>query len=181
MNCPRRSTFFGLGIAAVSLAFLPSSVLAASAPKGSPEERATIQDCRNVGTAMFHWLQDQVAAQPKDKRKEADAKASPQDGEGSAVEMSRIPMISREELAKVLVPKYIAQIPEADGWGHPYEYRLETKDLSARNIMAIRSGGSDGQFSGGTYTLGAFPPSDETQDLVWMDGYFVRWPQEGAK
>ena len=41
----------------------------------------------------------------------------------------RVPVISREALAELLVPKYLAEVPEKDGWGHPYEYRLQTGDL----------------------------------------------------
>ena len=48
-------------------------------------------------------------------------------------------MISREDLAKILVPKYIPAIPETDGWGHPYEFRLNTQDADAIAVMAVRS------------------------------------------
>lgn len=166
---------FGLTAALLlsSLLGLASLAQAASEPKGTPEMKKTITDTRNVGTAMYNWYQDQMKAQPK---KAAMASGS----EITAVEMGWVPVISREALAKVLVPKYIAAIPETDGWGHPYEYRLETQDLSKQRIMAIRSGGSDGHFSGDSYTVGAFSMKDEGEDLVWMDGYFARWPQAGA-
>ena len=156
-----------------SLVALSSLAQAASEPKGSPEMKKTITDTRNVGTAMYTWYQDQMKSRPKKAETSSDS-------EIKAVEMSWVPVISREELAKVLVPKYIEAIPEKDGWGHPYEYRLETQDLSKHRIMAVRSGGSDGSFSGDSYSVGAFSMKDEGEDLVWMDGYFVRWPQAGA-
>jgi hypothetical protein len=43
--------------------------------------------------------------------------------------------------------------------------------------MAIRSPGNDGTFSGNRYELGAFQPGDANQDLVWMNGFFIRWPE----
>jgi hypothetical protein len=43
--------------------------------------------------------------------------------------------------------------------------------------MVIRSSGADGIFSGNRYELGGFQPVDADQDLVWMDGFFIRWPQ----
>src|SRR5262249_41380732 len=141
----------------------------ASPPKGSPEQRKTISDLRNVGTAMFLWYQDQMKSRPRrEGHREPSAPASAFD---------KVPEISREDLAKLLVPKYIAEIPEKDGWGHPYEFHLNTKDLDAASVMGLRSSGRDGRFAGAAYEIGAFSPEDEDQDIAWLDGYFVRWPQ----
>ena len=32
--------------------------------------------------------------------------------------------------------------------------------------------------SGTTYTVTSFDPTDYDQDIVWADGFFVRWPQK---
>jgi len=45
--------------------------------------------------------------------------------------------------------------------------------------MAIRSAGSDKTFSSDIYKVGGFAPVDSSQDIVWMDGFFVRWPEKG--
>ena len=37
---------------------------------------------------------------------------------------------------------------------------------------------SDQTFSGGSYQAAAFDPTDYDQDIVWADGFFVRWPQK---
>jgi len=153
------------------LAALPVGADTAAQPKGSPEQKKTITDIRNVGTAMFVWYKDQRKAHPaKEKVKHAET-------DTNSISLAAIPVISREDLAKLLVPKYIRELPERDGWGNPYEFHLNTADLDARTIMGLRSAGRDGRFSGDTYSVGSFLPSDEDQDISWVDGYFVRWPQ----
>jgi len=159
----------------LTLAVLPLGAQTPPAPpKGSPEQRQTISDIRNVGTAMFVWYKDQLKTHPKGKTEQGDS------SDNRAV-LGRIPTISHDDLAKLLVPKYIAAIPEKDGWGHPYEFHLSTADLDAKFIMGLRSAGQDGAFADDSYQVGAFPPADQDQDIVWMDGYFVRWPQPPAQ
>jgi hypothetical protein len=120
------------GMVLASLGLLAAAAHADSAPKpkNDPATQQTIHDVRAVGTAMWTWYKDQMASRPPHKHAEpADAVTA---------DFSPIPVISREDLAKVLVPKYIAAIPEKDGWGNPYEFRLNTGDLDADLIMAVR-------------------------------------------
>jgi hypothetical protein len=148
----------------------------ASAPQGSPQQVQTIKDIRNVGTAMFHWYKDQMAPR---RSPEAHDSAS-QAAESKSQTLADIPVISSEDLAKLLVPKYIDAIPATDGWGKPYEFRLQTKDPNAIRVMALRSAGQDGQYSGDTYEVSDFPGQEQAQDIAWIDGFFVRWPQPPA-
>jgi hypothetical protein len=146
---------------------------AAASPRAADPTRQTIQDIRNVGTAMYAWYKDEMA--PK---RSAESHKKAEDAEKTkSVDISAVPVISREDLAKVLVPKYIPAIPEKDGWGHPYEFHLNTKDPDAVPVMGLRSAGRDGKFSGNVYEVGSFSPTDVDQDISWVDGYFVRWPQ----
>jgi hypothetical protein len=145
-------------------------------PKGSPEQIQTINDMRAVGTAMWQWYKAEVAP----KRSEQTHKAAEKHSE-EPQNMKDVPVISREDLAKILVPKYIAAIPEKDGWGHPYELHLNANDPNAVTVFGLRSGGADGKFSGDVYEIGSFPGADAKQDLVWVDGYFVRWPEADKK
>jgi hypothetical protein len=153
-----------------SLGLLAAAARANSVPKpkNDPATEKTIHDVRTVGTAMWHWYKDQMASHP----------ANPHAGaaEPTTADFTPIPAISREDLAKILVPKYIPAIPEKDGWGHPYEFRLNTHDLDGEHVMAVRSTGRDGGFSGDSYAISAFPPADKAQDIAWIDGYFARWP-----
>ena len=159
------------GLAATSL-----GLLGASAPT-QPTDAATQQtvvDVRAVGTAMWHWYKE--VEEPK--RSESAHKKAEEKSHATSVDFKEVPVISRKELTALLVPKYIPAIPEKDGWGHSYEFRLNTQDPEAVNVMAVRSGGQDGRFSGDTYEIGAFPASDHDQDITWIDGYFARWPEK---
>jgi hypothetical protein len=140
------------------------------APVGTADEVAqaqTVKDIRNLGTAIFSWLTDQVAAS---------AAADPQ-----VVSLGDYPAISYGELRKILVPVYLQEIPEKDGWGHPYEYYLNVANPLAQHVMLIRSNGRDGKASGSSYRVGSFEPASFDDDIVWSDGFFVRWPQAEAK
>jgi hypothetical protein len=44
--------------------------------------------------------------------------------------------------------------------------------------MAIRSRGRDFTSPTDVYTVTNFDPTDYDQDIVWADGYMVRWPQK---
>jgi hypothetical protein len=44
-------------------------------------------------------------------------------------------------------------------------------------VMSIRSPGRDGVFSGDRYDVSGFAPEDQGEDLVWVDGFFARWPE----
>jgi hypothetical protein len=152
---------------------LTGPVQGASAAQGSPQQVQTINDIRSVGTAMFHWYKDQLAPRRSPETHESAEKAA----ESKSQTLADIPVISNEDLARLLVPKYIDAIPAKDGWGKPYEFRLQTQDPNAVRVMALRSAGQDGQYSGDTYEVSDFPGEDQTQDIAWIDGYFVRWPK----
>jgi hypothetical protein len=133
-------------------------------------QRRTVADIRNTGTAMFSWLTDQVGAAAAGQSQTAE----PLD----EVDMDEYPVLSAEELREILVPQYMQQVPERDGWGNPFEYYLNVENPLAQQVMSIRSPGRDGRFSTDSYTVTAFDPDDLDQDIVWADGFFVRWPQK---
>ena len=178
MNTRIQTTTLRLGLLAL-LALPMTSAAAAPAVHGDAATRKTSTDIRAVGTAMFQWYKLEVAP----KRSEETHKKAEEAAKAKSVDIGSIPAISREDLAKILVPKYIAAIPEKDGWGHPYDFHLATGDPQAVTVMGIRSAGQDGTFSGTVYEIGAFPPADTAQDISWVDGYFARWPEspKGAK
>lgn len=130
------------------------------------KQELTIKHIRNTGTAMFSWLTDQVGAGAAGAQQ---------------IDLEAYPKITHQELEKLLVPAYLQSLPKVDGWGHPYEYRLNVKDTLAKNVMSIRSAGRDGVFSGDTYAGLKYPPKDLDQDIVWIDGFFAGWeePVEG--
>jgi type II secretory pathway pseudopilin PulG len=161
-------------LAFAALLVLPGALRATDAIQNDlSKQKQTISDIRNVGTAMWVWYKDQVVP----RRSEEAHKKAEAEAQRKSADISAVPVISREELAKLLVPKYIASIPEKDGWGNPYEFHLNTTDPNAVQVMALRSPGLDGSFSGSTYVIGPFAPDDQKQDIAWMDGYFIHWPQ----
>jgi prepilin-type N-terminal cleavage/methylation domain-containing protein len=129
------------------------------------KQKRTVADMRNAGTAMFSWLTDQVGA--------AAAGAAATD-----VDLSKYTSSDATAVSSVLVPQYLQAVPAKDGWKNDFHYFLETTDVLKAQVMAIGSGGRGGTFAGGTYTVTGFDPTDYDQDIVWADGFFVRWPQK---
>jgi general secretion pathway protein G len=131
------------------------------------KQKRTVADIRNTGTAMFSWLTDQVGAAAA--------------GEESTISMTPYtenPQTA-EEMRALLVPRYMQEVPAMDGWKHEYNYFLNTTNPLAQQVMAIHSGGRDGDGGdpAGEYNVSAFDPTDYDQDIIWADGFFVRWPQ----
>lgn len=128
------------------------------------KQKRTVADIRNIGTAEMSWLTDQIAAAAA--------------GATNNLNLQLYSPIDHGKLSSLLVPQYIQELPQLDGWKHSYEFRLRTSDFTTPRIMAIRSRGRDGASEGDDITPGAFDPTDYDQDIVWADGFFVRWPQK---
>lgn len=126
------------------------------------KQKRTVADIRFTGTAMMAWLTDQAAAGAA--------------GATTDIVMGDYPQISYDDLSSHLVTQYIQEVPRRDGWKRRFEYRMDPGAQIA--VFAIRSRGRDGSFSGDTYSTTAFDPTDYNQDIVWADGFFVRWPQK---
>jgi general secretion pathway protein G len=130
------------------------------------KQKRTIADMRITGTAMFSWLTDQVGA--------AAAGAS-----GSQVDLGSYGSIKRAaDLTTILVPNYLQSVPPIDGWKAQYDYYLNLSSVMSRSVMAIRSRGRDFTAETDSYTVTNFDPTDYDRDVVWADGYMVRWPQK---
>jgi hypothetical protein len=54
---------------------------------------------------------------------------------------------------------------------------VNVHDLLAQHVLSIRSAGRDGRYSADAYKQASFDPADYDQDIVWANGFFVRWPQ----
>jgi type II secretion system protein G len=130
------------------------------------KQKRTMADMRIAGGAMFSWLTDQVGAA-------AAGQASTQINLADYGGQKTV-----ADLQAVLVPNYLQDIPAKDGWKSAYNYYLNTANPHSRNVMAIRSTGRDSQADGsGTYTVTGFEPTDYDRDVVWADGFMVRWPE----
>jgi len=129
------------------------------------KQKRTVADMRITGTAMFAWLSDEVGA--------AAAGAAV-----TQVDMGQYKAIALDDLRELLIPQYIEAIPVLDGWKHSYHYFVDPTNPLNQQVMAIGSGGRDNSAIAGTYTVAGFDPTDYDQDILWADGFFVRWPQK---
>ncbi|MEA2602009.1 MAG: hypothetical protein QOF89_3001 [Acidobacteriota bacterium] len=176
-----------LSISLLLLPILPAG--AASPPASAPQaaavqppektdtekQRQTIVEMRDLGTALFSWLTDQVGAAAAGQQT---CDAPLETKAPQTVDIQEYPPISMAELEALLIPQYIEKISETDGWGNPYEVRVNVNDVESKYVLSIRSPGRDGVYSSDVYTTNGFDPKDYDQDLVWADGFFVRWPQK---
>jgi len=129
------------------------------------KQKRTMADVRITGTAMFSWLTDQVGA------------AAAGQANSNVVLASYDSPRTAAALESLLSPNYLQNVPPIDGWKFPYEYYLKTGSLvHERQVMLIRSQGRDKAFEGSDYTVTSFDSTDYDEDIVWADGFMVRWP-----
>ena len=134
------------------------------------KQKRTVADARNTGTAMFSWLTDQVGAAAAGQAATGTTSVNLSTGYGDSKNVTA--------LNELLVPQYLQAVPEKDGWKRDYTYWLKTgTSVLDKTVMAIRSGGRDTVVAT-TYEVRPFDPTDYDQDIVWADGFFVRWPEK---
>ena len=131
------------------------------------KQKRTMADMRNVGTAWLSWVTDVVSGAA------AGQAARTWDG-------TKYSQITSTNLFTTLHPSstffYLNELPGKDGWKHDYHYHYSGKPLSSQ-VIAILSGGRDGEANWtGTFTVGPFTPTKYDDDIVWADGFYVRWP-----
>jgi len=128
------------------------------------KQKRTMGDERDLGTAWMSWLTDQSAAAA------AGLAVGDWTGTGGAT-----------ELRAQLVDRYIQEIPALDGWKESYVYRFcnfpQCNPLRAEKNFLVHSGGRDGS-APTTFTYGNFDPTHYDQDIIWADGFFLRWPEK---
>ncbi len=139
------------------------------------KQKRTVADMRTLGTAWFSWYTDQVSGA---------AAGAAQTFNWPATGMSTY---DHDSLVTLLQPSptmnYIQRVPDNDAWGEPYEFVIndvwndpaELQKITG-NVMGVRSLGRDGAEGQLPYVLGPFIATDYDQDIVWADGYLVRYP-----
>lgn len=143
---------------------LPDAVEMMTRPRQSlpPDRQAqleTLDEMRHLGQAVLAFLVEQVGAA---------AAALPE------FRAEDFHQVSYDEVRKILASRLPA-VPQTDGWGHPLEFRWNLGDSWGSRLVMIRSPGRDGRFDD-AYEYSAFPFREYDQDIVWVDGQFVRWP-----
>ena len=172
-----RIPFAVLGaLALTALTLRPAVSGAAERPtamKNDPATQKTINDIRNVGTAMYTWYKDEMAPKRSaETHKKAEAAA-----QTKSVDISVVPEISRGGAREGAGPQIHRGDPGEGRLGEPLRLPPQYQGPQCGQAMGLRSAGRDGQFTGNVYEVGSFSPEDHDQDIPWMDGYFVRWPE----
>ena len=76
--------------------------------------------------------------------------------------------VSRSATANIYTQKIFFGVGSDGYWYYPLN----------QQVMLIGSGGRDRSAVSGKYTVAGFDPTDSDQDIIWADGFFVRWPQK---
>lgn len=130
------------------------------------KQKRTMADMRNVGTAWLSWVTDAVSG----------AAAGQRTWNGTAYDQ-----ITAADLFITLHPTstffYLNELPDKDGWKNSYLYGY-TGSPALAQVIAIGSGGRNGGIgtSFSSLSTGPFTPTDYDQNIVWADGFYVRWP-----
>jgi prepilin-type N-terminal cleavage/methylation domain-containing protein len=130
------------------------------------KQKRTMADMRNTGTAWMSWLTDALGG----------AAAG---GGTTTWDTSGLSVFAYTNLVQTLKPTttffYMQEVPQRDGWKYEFAYYF-SGDPAAARVMAIISYGRGGTAMSPPFITGPFVPTDYDQDIVWNDGYFVRWP-----
>lgn len=155
----------------------PGSVNETRLSSDSERLADTEETIRKIGVAVLIWVHDRTQ-QNRLKVLEKDSGVenawSFRKSETSRLFPNR--KIRHQDLEGFLVPTYLDHLPEVDAWGHELEFAVEY-DLLGFTVAGIRSPGRDGVFEGDEYLLGPFARDAFDEDIVWANGYFVRWPK----
>ena len=135
------------------------------------KQKRTVADVRNTGTAWMSWLTDQVGAASAGAARTYDA---------SGFNDADYPQVFN-----YLHPSdtffYMQEVPQNDGWKYELSFGYAANLLDSNTII-ICAGARDGVVSDCTanWSVQSFIATDYNQDIVWADGYFVRWPGGGT-
>ncbi len=133
------------------------------------KQRRTMAELRLTGGAWMSWLTDQAGATS------AGAQQTYQVGTFNALLYG--------EIYGYLHPSdtffYMQEVPSHDAWGSRLVFYQNTNTLTDRQLL-LCSAARDDDFEtcDGTtdIKIGPFLATDFDQDIVWADGFFLRWP-----
>jgi general secretion pathway protein G len=134
------------------------------------KQKRTMADMRNVGTAFMSYVTDAASAAAA--------------GSANKFVGTNYSTLDWSSLFAILHPSqtffYMNEVPKVDGWKNSYSYGF-TGNVVSSQVFAIESSGRDGDsdaadVSSADITIGPFVPTQYDQDILWADGFFVRWP-----
>jgi prepilin-type N-terminal cleavage/methylation domain-containing protein len=132
------------------------------------KQKRTQADMRNLGTAFMSWVTDAASASAAG---------------ALTFDPSFYTEMTHGALLGTLYPTdtffYMKEIPQKDGWKNPYAFGYGGNPL-ASSVFFIASGGNDSSIQSfgdvPEVSVGPFTPTAYWEDLIWADGFFVRWP-----
>ncbi len=133
------------------------------------KQRRTMAELRLVGNSWMSWLTDQAGT----------ASAGAQ----QFYRVDGFRALTYEEVYEYLHPSdtffYMQSVPSRDAWGSQLTFYLNSDPFSDRQILlcaAARDDEWDACTPGEDIPAGPFISSNFDEDIVWADGYMVRWP-----
>jgi type II secretory pathway pseudopilin PulG len=133
-------------------------------------QQQTLADMRSIATAWEARATD---------RNSYTIDPDPHDSRGvDASDFSILHRVSAADLERALVPTYIRKLPRNDAWGNAFEFRTGDYRNGAAQMYALRSLGSDGRPD--LHPYGSRASTDFKSDLVYTNGSFLQYPEEGA-
>ena len=132
-------------------------------------QKRTITDIKGIGLAWMSWLTDQQSA----------ASA----GSSKVIDTSTFSTVNYPQLFTYLHPTssffYAQEVPQTDGWGGELDFRHRLDDDGDVQSVFVCSSASNGGFEACSLDdipISSFLSTDYKQDIVWVDGFFIRWP-----
>ncbi len=133
------------------------------------KQRRTMAELRLIGTAWMNWLTDQAGASSA--------------GAQQVYRMGGFNALTYAEIYGYLHPSdtffYMQLVPTVDPWGAPLTFYQNSSLLTDRQLLlcaAARNGIYDTCDGTNDIPIGPFLATDFDQDIVWADGFLVRWP-----
>ncbi len=131
-------------------------------------QKRTVADVRSLGSAWLSWLADHTGA--------ASSGAAKTYNSGDFVDVDFATLTS--DLRPTDTFFYMQELPQKDGWGFDLRFAMGLRRGIVDRILVCAQA-RDGAFDGcaqGQIAVEPFLTTDYDQDIVWADGFFIRWP-----
>ncbi len=133
------------------------------------KQRRTMAELRLIGTAWMSWLTDQAGASSA--------------GAQQLYRVGGFRALTYGEIYGYLHPSdtfyYMQEIPARDAWGSQLTFYMNTSLLTDSQLLLCAAARDDNyETCDGTkdIPIGPFVATNFDQDIVWADGFLVRWP-----
>ena len=133
------------------------------------KQRRTMAELRLIGTAWMSWLTDNAGASAA--------------GAQQLYRMTGFAQLDYEEIFGYLHPSdtffYLQDVPTHDAWGSQLDFYMNTDRLTDSQLLLCAAARDDNfENCNGTddIPIGPFVATNFDQDIIWADGFLVRWP-----